>query len=929
MKASLLRHAIVIAAGIVFVGLGGCDLLVSPEDHIARAEAHSARGEYRAAMIELKSALKARPEDTHSRLMLAEVSLRLGDVLAADKELRRALETGAAPASAAPLTAQVLLALGRGQELLGQVESGKLVLDEPARSLYIGEARLATGDAVGAERAFRTVLARDPRILDAFVGVADALALRGDYQGALAQLDGFLREHPEVAQGWITRGGVLLRLGKYADAEQAYVEALRHESRLGAMPRLMAHAGRTEAQLAQGDLDGAMASIAAMRKVATGAAPGIELLDARVALARQDYPAAVAILQRLVAAKPDLVAAQFLLGTALLAQGNLYQAESHLAAAVAAAPENVEARKQLAQLRLRARRPEAAIEALQPALDSDTADPQLEALLGAARMQMGDRAGAVALLEQRAARSPDVTAPKLDLAAARLMAGQAREALELLRAVPQSKGDIRRAVLLLRAAEASGGARAGRSEADRIVAEHPADAALLIVAGSYFTAQRDFDRARELLRRAVDSGSDTGPALLALGDTEAAAGNIVTARDALRQAAAMKTARTAAHMRLAELDWRQGHTAEARKWLEDLCELEPRAVQPRLTLARLYFLSRDSKRAEALLTEAQAIGGERTEVIDHVGNLQLDFGRYDQALASFRKAAELEPANPTHWLGLARAHLALDQQEQARQALGKAIEADPGSVPAATLSALIDLRAGRNEAALATAIALRRREPTNVAAALLEGDIRLRLGQHAQALAAFDEAARAAPRLAIVARQVEARRLAKLPSIDAPLREWIRTHPGDRAAIAMLAETYRVDGRRTEAIREYERLLAIDPKNPAVLNNLAWICHEAGDERAEQYARLAYQARPSDPAIGDTLGWILVSSGRLREALPILEAAAKAAQDQPDIGYHFAVALERAGDKARARSELDRVLGAKGPFRERTDAERLRALLRS
>lgn len=929
MKAHLRRHIIAFAAGAALLGLTGCDLLTSPEERIARAEVYSARGEYRAAMIELKSALKKRPGDARARLMLAEVSLELGDVLAADKDLRRALESGAAPKSAAPLAARVMLALGREQELLEQIESGKLVLDEPARSLNIGEARLATGDAEGAESAFRAAIAHDPHALMAYVGVANALAMRGDYESALAQMDGFLREHPEVAQGWITRGAVLLRLGKYADAAQAYNEALRRDSNLDAMSRLMALSGRVETQLARGELDDASDSITAMRKIASGQVPGIELLDARVALARQDYPAAVATLQRLVAANPNLVTARFLLGAALAAQGNLQQAEAHLAAVVAAAPENVEARKQLAQLRLRTRQPEAAIEALRPVLDADSTDPQLEALLGAARMQMGDQEGAVALLARRAARSPSEVAPQLDLAAAQLAAGHAREALELLRSVPQAGGDVRRAVLLLRAAEVSEGSGAGRREANRIAAEHPADAPLLIVAGSYFTAQRDFDRARELLRRAVASGSDSGPALLALSEVESAAGNIVAARDVLGQAAAIKTARAAAYMRLAELDWRQGHAAEARKRLEDLCALEPQAIEPRLTLARLYFLARDSKQAEALLAEIQALGAGRAEVLAGIGNLQLDFGRYDQALISFRKAGELEPANPMHWLGLASAHLALDQQEAARQAVEKAVDADPTSVPAATLSALIDLRAGRNEAALATAIALRRHKPANAAAILLEGDVRLRLGQAAQALAAYDDAARLAPGLAIVARQVKARRLAKVPSAEAPLREWVRSHPKDRAAMAMLAETYRLAGQRAEAIQEYERLLAVDPQNPVVLNNLAWVCHEAGDARAEQFARRAYAAKPSDPDIGDTLGWILVGNGRHREALPILETAAKAAQDRPEIGYHFAVALEREGDKVRARSELDRVLGTRAPFPARGEAERLRALLGS
>ena len=57
----------------------------------------------------------------------------------------------------------------------------------------------------------------------------------------------------------------------------------------------------------------------------------------------------------------------------------------------------------------------------------------------------------------------------------------------------------------------------------------------------------------------------------------------------------------------------------------------------------------------------------------------------------------------------------------------------------------------------------------------------------------------------------------------------------------------------------FERMLGAQNANPVVLNNLAWLYHEAEDARALPTARRAYELAPEQPEIMDTYGWILLA----------------------------------------------------------------------
>jgi putative PEP-CTERM system TPR-repeat lipoprotein len=387
------------------VALSACDVFISADGRIERARAEIAKGDYQAAVIDLKNALESEPNRPQARLLLAQASLQLGDVRDAEKELRRAREAGAKPEEVAELTAETQLALGQGGELLAQIDSKQIVLGEPLLSIYRGEALLAMGKPEDAAVAFEAALRVDPKRVRALIGLARARAGQRQADEALKLLDGVPQNSPEHAAALLCRGEILAAQGRFADAQNTLHAALALQGRLTIYQKATLFAILTESQLAAGDINGARASLQSLAQIAP-TAPLTLMLGARIAMATQDYPSASAALQRVVVGMPDFVPARFLLGASLVAQGNLNQAESHLTRVVQLAPDNLEARKLLARVRLGIGRPDAALELLSP-LQGD-ADSDVNSLIGICSSAMRtkpSRSSSVRRAKARAAKS--------------------------------------------------------------------------------------------------------------------------------------------------------------------------------------------------------------------------------------------------------------------------------------------------------------------------------------------------------------------------------------------------------------------------------------------------------------------------------------------------------------------------------------------
>jgi len=903
---------VVLVSGVCAMALTGCDWFVSTEDRIARAEKYFAGGEERAAAIELQNVLGSKPDHVQARLLLARVSLRQGDAHGAEQELRRAIEHHAPAAEVAVIGAEIQLAKGEYAALLAELNSGESGLDAGQTAIYRGIALLAMRNREEAITAFSAALAANPGSARARLGLAEAMAQGGDFDGALVEIDKVLATTPTDAHASSLKGRLLGQRGEYQAAAAALAEA-----RKNAAGQLSVHEFNTlmsvlvEARLASGDVAASRSTLEALNQRAPGA-PVVHLLAARIAMAEQNYPLAVTEAQKVIAAAPKHPMAKLVLGAALLANGNYHQAEAQLAELVQQSPENLEARKLLADTNLRLQRPDVAMEVLMPAQQSSSTDPQVEALLAWANLQRGNEGAAIELLKRSVASQPDNEGLKLDLALAYVTAGRSQEAITLLESLPVRPGSARRERLLIAAIAAGKNPQAAQVEVEKIVEAHAKDVQVLNVAASFHAQNRNFARARELLRAAIALEPKNTGSLSSLARLEVIAGDDAAARGALQALLAVEPTNQNALISLAQVASRNNDPKGAITHLEAARLADANAVEPRLLLATQYLRDRKTAQADGILRELATLSEANPAIAVVTGRLYTEAGRYDEALNQFRAAVRREPRNPAWLLEVARVLVARGDEAGGRDSLLKAIALDPQSIAANSLMIGLDLKDGRKQQALERAALVRKAHPDDAAAVMLEGDVHLALRDAPAAAKAFADSYRRTPSSAAAIRAYRARSIARLPASTALLTDWLQSHPQDVGARLIFAQALLEQRRHTEAIVEYERVASMGRPGAMALNNLAWLYQQALDPRAEATAKRAYELAPEVAAIADTYGWILVEAGKVPDALPLLEKAAAARGASAEVRYHHAVALARSDRKDEARPLLRALLGVPG-----------------
>jgi putative PEP-CTERM system TPR-repeat lipoprotein len=546
--------------------------------------------------------------------------------------------------------------------------------------------------------------------------------------------------------------------------------------------------------------------------------------------------------------------------------------------------------------------------------------------------------------------------------------GQHLQAAQLLRSAAGQQGND----VVLRAQQAVNDFGLGRrddaiNELSQVFNQRPelsnAGATLIVM----LMQERDYDAAldgaRKLLLRVPDNLSYVN----LLGAAAFAKGELDTARWAFELALAIDPAFYPARSNLAELLLREGEVALARGHLERVLDSQPDEINALMLLARSHEAEGDLDQALRLAEQALAADPAAVNVAIYQTELLLRMREPDEAVR-VAESVEVRADNPDDadlLAALSRAYIASGRRATAQVvlrrsssiagydarrllqvamlqrdagdidgalwSLQKAAEGEPDYLPARLRFGELLTEHGRTDEALEVAQQLRTDYPDRPYADHLTGIVFTARGEHAAAFAAFERALAQADSPLLALKAFEAKRDDEgMSEAVAFLEAWHDMHPGDGVVMQALAEGYYALGERQRALDSFEQVLAEAPNNPMLLNNLAVIYNELGDERALPYARRAHKLLPNAPETADTLGWVLVTQGELVEGLKYLRDAQTRAAGDPGISYHIAVALKGLGRRDEAMAQLTELLQSAGSdFARRDQAARMLEELRN
>ena len=917
MKKILLASVVVlVAAG----GVGGWYVL-SHRDPLQEAKASLSKGDYRSAALQLRTAVRDEPNNGEAHAMLAQLQMATDDPIAAEKEIKRAIELSWDKASALAVLSQAYMREKKWPEIIAEIpdhgasdgqtayylmtravaqhglgnkaDAGKTLaqaeqLAPQNAELRLQAARFAIDDGQN-DKAMAEVdraLALDPQRADSLQLKASLLTVKGDREAALAQISQAMQVAPSRDDLLLQRAGLLLMTNQDAKAV-ADIDVLM--SRNPPSP------------------------VALYLKV--------------VLLTRQKkFTDADALLARIDGVLPQLPRGLYFKAMVKSETGQMAQAENAITAYVARFGTDQDAIRLMAAIELESRYPDRAIPLLVKAVEAGQRDADTLDLLGRAYAMAGKQSEAQRTFQQ-ASETSQTPQQMTRLASARLQVGDlSGAASDLQRAVDAAPTQPGAAEALIttsirlgqfdRAQEAIDKLRQQAGETEAVgnltgllhLARLEPDAA---VAAFQDTARRFPDalaprlnEARVLLQ--LNRGNDALPALKQILD-----------KNPTQPEALTLTVQTLLS---------QGKGDEAIELAERAHKAKPDDLGLVNGEAQLLGRMKQFDKAIALI-DTTKVGGKVPEALLAIlGSLQLAAGNQDAAKQTYADLVAAEPNSPAAVLSDVDLLVRTKDYDGSRRILDSGLLRMPGNLSLLQTRVKIELVDKGLDAALQMADKLRSNTANLPAASTLKGGLLMGAQRYSDAAAAFTAEADRDPSSPALAVALAEAKQASGDSVGATsaLTKFQAAHPDDPAVAQSLAGI-EIAGRQFDAAeRNLQVVLKQQPSNVAALNNMAWVYQQKGDKRAREYAQRAFEQTPT-PEVADTLGWILTSQGDAGKGLPLLERAAAGAPQNPAIQYHLAVALKNVGRTDDAVHTLRPLIDSGANFDEKPQAASLLA----
>ena len=888
----------------------------------AQAAQLRAQGDYRGALIVLKNALDAEPGSTETRFALARLYLDLGDSTTAEKEARQALDHGYARGPALAALAAALVMAGQHQKALDETATGP---DEPALAVARGDALLALGRRDEARTSYEQALAKEPASPAALVGLGRMAIVEGHPEAARALAAKVLARDPRNVDALMFQAD-LVRAGEHPEEALALYDrvlAASPQHRTAHVEKAYLAIGLRKPEMAQAELD-----------LAAKSAPGSLLVGYTQALLdySTDKPdAARDVLYKVLKAVPDHMPSVLLAGAVDLRLGSWYQAEQHFRRYLERNPDNLHARRMLAQALIGSGHAAEARTVLEPVLDAREADAQVLALAAEADMRTQRFPEASALYARASALDGASAALRTGLGLSRLGQGNTDDAVRDLEAAtrldknaPAATEALVQANLRLGRRDAALEAALGleRAQPDKPLA-HLLKGQVLAAQGKPDAARASFTRARQL---------DPGAFLAVAGLSQLAldAHKPDEARRILLDYLGKNKNSVDAMAGLAKLAELAHDPAQVTHWMEQAAAVDPRAIAPGVELCAQYLRTGQSEKALNLAKTLQVNHPEDPDLLDLLGKAQLARGDLPAALESYKQLAQALPRSAPALMQVAALRLLTGSTAQAEDDLKSALAIQPDFPSAQLALAELYVRKGSHDLALMIAERMQRAHPKDPAGWVLQGDILMGKRQGGAALEPYERASglRATNELAIKIDNA-LRQAGRTADADARLNKWIAVHPDDVRMLAYRGQVLLGAGDLKAAAGQLEDVVRRQGTNAVALNNLALAYQGLNDARAQATAEAALRAAPQQPDVMDTLAWILVGKGDAARAATLLRKAHDLAPKARDIRYHLAAALAASGDKDGARKELDGLLAGDMRFAQADDARKLMTRLKA
>lgn len=909
--------SLIVTALLVSAGLTACGKTETAASLMSDAQQYESKGDNKAALIQLKNAAGKSPADGEVRLRLADIYLKLGDPVSAEKEARKAMELKIAAPRAIPMLTRALVQQAKGQAAL---DASASMADSKDSALVAsrGDAYMTMRDFDKAGAVYASALAITPGHAQSLLGMARLAAAKRDFEGAGKLVDQALATAPKDTDALFFKGELLRAQNKPEEAAQAFGQAIAAKPDVVG-PRLE----RANIYMSTQKYDLAKADIDAARKSSPNSVQ-VMYTQAVLEFSQNNFTAANDSIEKVLSKVPDYMPAILLAGAIEVKLGSTKLAEQHLSTYLANNPDNLYARKLLAQTQLRTQQIDSAEATLAPALQKNAGDAQMMALAGETSLRSKNFVKATQYFEQATAIDPNAPLLRTSLGLSMLAQGNQDGGLaELEKATAMDPKSEAAGIALVRSELAAQHYDKALTAVKAIIAAHPQNPDLFNLEGAAYGMKGDGAAARASFEKAVSLKPDRLDTVMNLARLDLYEKKPEAAKARLL-AFSEKNKTSAPLLALAGLAASQKNGSESTMWLEKASADYPDDVTASLQLINRYIAIKQPAKALNLARKLQTANPSNPDALDALGQAQVASNDNDGALDTYSKLVAMMPKSAAAQMRMAAVHARLKNVAATGEDLKKALAIEPNNERARVGQIEMALATNKPDEALSLARAMQKAMPKSPIGFLSEGDILSMQKKYDPALRAYNQAfavAATSNNLMKIVAALNASGQGK--EARSRLSAWIASHPNEPLLRMYNGEMLLADKNYKGASDQFEAVLKVAPNDPAVLNNLAFAYQQQKDARALPTAELAIKAAPDNPAVLDTLGWILAEQGQTAKALPMLKKASDAQPQSGDLRYHYAAALAKSGDKKAARQELEKALQSGVALSQQEEAKAL------
>jgi putative PEP-CTERM system TPR-repeat lipoprotein len=879
-----------------------------------------AQNQPRVAVIFLKNAVSAAPQDADAHLQLGVALLRTGDTASAERELRSARQYGASDQRVLPVLFTVMLARSEDGQLLAQFPAPAEGDTSPIASETLRARAVAlnqTGDQKGAVASLDRALAFDRSPVNLLARAELARSMENT-DLALKLIDEALSKSPKNVLALVTKVDLLRQTNQNDKALAAANTLVQFYP--DSAEALMTRAG-VYLQLQQHDK--ALADIDASLKDVPGMTLGVYYKALAMEEAK-DVKQAWDLAQTL---PPGFVNSRAAISSAVgqmaINAGQLEIGTSILSAAVQNFPKDVDARVRLAARYLQLKDPDHALQTLEPTADSS--DPRVMVLLAQAYDMQHQYDKSIEYLEKASANGVGGDFLKRQIALTNLEAGNLDTAInELTKINIAAPGDAQSAGPLIEALLRKNDDTKALDVATKLATAAPTNPYGPLYQGELLRQSRDLDGAVSALSQAIARDNKFVPAMYERAVVLAERGDLQAADTDLRSILSSDPNDMMAQIEIARVAMQAGQNDKAAALLEQAVAAHPKEALPTLLLSSFDMQQGHKDKAAAAIASFLDKVPDDASALAMQGQIQLAAGKADQAVATFNQLASTYPKSPQIQLLRATALAKTGHANDATSAFQQAVQLAP-SMQAAHMGLIALALASKDDAAaLSAAQAYATQQPGPASADTLARTY-VTLNRVEDAVNVLTQSQAQYPNsTTLIAVATLLGKQGDTKKADDMLTDWIAKHPDDMAARIAYADTL-LAADPTAAEVQYNAVLKSQPYNLAALNNLGWLLQQKDPKRALLYCERAAKIAPNSASVLDTLAWTKWQLNDKAGALPLLERAHASDPKSGEITYHMVVALDGNDQHAEAKKILAELLASNESFTDKQAATALQA----